>query len=136
MNNRLVTAHMAAAEIYAQLSYATRRKVGCVIVKGDTIIAIGYNGTPPGWNNACEGEDGKTVAEVLHAEQNALDKIVRSTVSSEDSTVFVTTAPCIECAKRLMGARVLKVYYRDVYRNEDGLKFLEQSGIQTEKVTT
>lgn len=136
MNERLVTAHMAAAEIYAQLSYATRRKVGCVIVKADTIIAIGYNGTPPGWNNACEGEDGKTVAEVLHAEQNALDKIVRSTVSSEGATVFVTTAPCMECAKRLMGARVLKVYYRDVYRSDDGLKFLEQSGIQTEKVTT
>lgn len=136
MNERLVTAHMAAAEIYAQLSYATRRKVGCVIVKADTIIAIGYNGTPPGWNNACEGEDGKTVAEVLHAEQNALDKIVRSTVSSEGSTVFVTTAPCMECAKRLMGARVLKVYYRDVYRSDDGLKFLEQIGIQTEKVTT
>ena len=134
MKQRLIAAHMAAAEVYAQLSYAVRRKVGCVIVKGDTIVAIGYNGTPPGWDNKCEDEHGKTIAEVLHAEQNALDKIVRSTVSSEGASVFVTTAPCIECAKRLMGARVAKVYYRDIYRNSDGLNFLEQSGIPTQKV--
>lgn len=134
MNERLKRAHMQVANIYAQLSYAVRRKVGCVIVKGDTIVAIGYNGTPAGWDNACEGSDGKTLPEVLHAEQNALDKLVRSTTSSEGSSVFVTTAPCIECAKRLHGARVKEVFYKEIYHSDAGLQFLGQVGIKVEKV--
>lgn len=134
MNERLKRAHMKVASIYADLSYAVRRKVGCVIVKGDTIVAIGYNGTPPGWSNACEGIDGHTLPEVMHAEQNALDKLVRSTTSSEGASVFVTTAPCIECAKRLHGARVKEVFYRDIYRTDAGLQFLHQVGITTEKI--
>jgi dCMP deaminase len=134
MNTRLKLAHMRAAGVYAELSYAQRRKVGCVVVKGDTIVAIGYNGTPPGWDNACEGVDGKTIPEVIHAEQNALDKIMRSAVSSEGASVFVTTAPCIECAKRLLGARVKEVFYRDVYRTEEGLYFLQRAGIHTERI--
>ena len=134
MKQRLIAAHMAAAEVYAQLSYAIRRKVGCVIVKGDTIVAIGYNGTPPGWDNCCEGADGKTLPEVLHAEQNALDKLVRSSASSLGADVFVTAAPCVECAKRLLGARVKAVYYADAYRNDDGLNLLKRAGIITERI--
>ena len=126
---------MRAAEVYAVESHATRRKVGCVVVKDDTIIAIGVNGTPSGWSNVCEDSaTGRTLPEVIHAEQNALDKITRSTVSSVGSSVFVTTAPCIECAKRPNGAKVHAVYYREVYRNDDGLKFLRKCGIHVEQI--
>jgi dCMP deaminase len=128
-------AHMAVAEIYAQLSYAKRRQVGCIVVKNDTVIAIGYNGTPEGWSNDCETVDGsKTLPEVIHAEQNALDKVIRSNVSSVGSSVFVTTAPCIECAKRLYGARVKEVFYREVYRDEAGIDFLRRAGVHVEPI--
>lgn len=134
MNERHKHAHMRAALVYGALSYAERRKVGCVIVKDETIVAIGYNGTPPGWDNCCEGADGKTLPEVLHAEQNALDKLVRSSASSLGADVFVTAAPCVECAKRLLGARVNAVYYADAYRNDDGLNLLKRAGIITERI--
>lgn len=135
MNERHKNAHMRVAHVYAALSYAQRRKVGCVIVKDETIIAIGYNGTPPGWNNRCETPDGSaTLPEVIHAEQNALDKLVRSSTSSIDSDVFVTTAPCIECAKRLLGARIKSVYYADVYSSTQGLDLLKKAGIYTERI--
>lgn len=125
---------MKVAQAYAGLSYAQRRQVGCVIVIDD-IVVPGYNGTPAGWDNRCEVPDGSaTLPEVIHAEQNALDKIVRSTLSSVGASVFVTTAPCIECAKRLQGARVREVFYRDVYRNEDGIEFLRRAGIHVERV--
>lgn len=134
MKHKFKRIHMAVAEQYARLSQAQRRQVGCVIVIDD-IVVPGYNGTPPGWNNRCETPDGSaTLPEVIHAEQNALDKIVRSTLSSEGASVFVTTAPCIECAKRLLGARVKEVFYRDVYRNEDGIEFLRQAGIHVERI--
>ena len=134
MNPRIMLAHMKAAQAYADLSYAKRRKVGCVVVKDDTIVAIGYNGTPEGWDNACEGADGKTLPEVIHAVQNAMDKLMRSTSSSVGASVFVTTAPCFTCAMRLYGARVSGVYYRDVYRSEEGLAFLAKVGIKTERI--
>jgi dCMP deaminase len=130
----MVQAHMQVAGIYARLSYARRRQVGCVVVRDDTIVAIGYNGTPPGWDNRCEGEDGQTLPQVIHAEQNALDKITRGSASSVGSTMFVTTAPCIECAKRIFGAGIRKVYYNEVYRSDDGLQFLESVGIETERI--
>lgn len=135
MKTKFIEAHMKVAEVYAQLSYAERRKVGCVVVKYDTIIGIGYNGTPPGWSNRCEDESThKTKPEVIHAEQNALDKITKSTVSSENAVMFVTTAPCIECAKRIFGAGIRKVYYREVYRNDDGIQFLNTAGIPCQEV--
>jgi len=134
MKNKFKTVHMNVAEQYARLSYAQRRQVGCVIIIDD-IVVPGYNGTPTGWDNRCETADGSaTLPEVIHAEQNALDKIVRSTLSSVGASVFVTTAPCIECAKRLQGARVKEVFYRDVYRNEDGIEFLRRAGIHVERV--
>ena len=133
--HRLVFAHMAAAEAYAQLSHATKRKVGAIIVKDDSVIGIGYNGTPAGWDNACEDEHGVTKPEVMHAEQNALDKVTKGTVSSVNSAMFCTTAPCLECAKRIHGAGVVAVFYRDVGRNSvAGLAFLEAAGIFTKDV--
>lgn len=134
MKSKFKTVHMAVAQSYAKLSYANRRKVGCVIVI-DGIVFPGYNGTPEGWDNSCEAEDGSvTLPEVIHAEQNALDKITRSTLSSVGASVFVTTAPCMECAKRLHGAKVKEVFYRDVYRTDAGIEFLKKSGIHVEQV--
>jgi dCMP deaminase len=134
MKDKFKRVHMQVAEQYARLPRAERRQVGCVIVIND-IVVPGYNGTPTGWDNHCETADGSaTLPEVIHAEQNALDKIIRSTMSSEGASVFVTTAPCIECAKRLLGARVKEVFYRDVYRNEDWLDFLVRGGVQVERI--
>lgn len=133
MKARYKAIHMKVAEDYAQLSYAKRRKVGCVIVINDIVIP-GYNGTPPGWDNVCEDLNNKTRPEVIHAEQNALDKLIKTTMSSVGASVFVTTAPCLECAKRLLGANVKEVFYKDIYRNEDGLDFLRTAGIPVEHI--
>lgn len=133
MKPKFKTAHMMAAQVYAGLSYAKRRKVGCVIVKDDSIIGIGYNGTPPGWDNRCE-EAGVTRPEVMHAEQNALDKVTRGTISSMGASVFVTTAPCMECAKRILGAGIQNVFYSEIYRSDEGILFLMKAGIHVEQI--
>lgn len=142
MKQKFIDAHMKVAETYAQLSSAKRLQVGAVLVKNDTIIGIGYNGMPAGWTNECEDvellEDGgkvlTTKPEVIHAESNCLMKVARSTNSTEGSVMFVTHAPCIHCAKLIHQAGVRKVFYRDVYRNEDGLEFLANCGIELEVV--
>lgn len=134
MKQKFKDIHMQVAENYAKLSYANRKKVGCVIVIDD-IVVPGYNGTPAGWDNSCEVEDGTaTLPHVIHAEQNALDKITRSALSSVGASVFVTTAPCIECAKRLQGARVKEVFYKELYRSTEGIDFLIRAGIPVEKI--
>lgn len=133
---------MKAAQVYAELSTAERLQVGCVIVKDNTIIGIGYNGMPSGWSNVCEeyvpmSDDTmvhKTKPEVLHAETNALAKIARSTNSSEGASMFVTHAPCLDCAKLIHQSGINSVYYRNTYRSEDGIKFLEKCNIKVEKV--
>ena len=134
---------MQAAEVYAKLSSAKRLQVGCVVVKNDTIIGIGYNGMPSGWDNNCEEEylyeDGgsqlRTRAEVMHAESNALAKIARSTNSSENATIFVTHAPCLDCAKLIHQAGINSVYYRKSYRDDKGIDFLKKCGVQIENVS-
>jgi dCMP deaminase len=142
MKKKYIEAHMKAAEVYSQLSSAVRLQVGCVVVKDNTIIGIGYNGMPSGWTNDCEDEyinhAGekvlKTKHEVLHAETNAIAKIARSTNSSEGAALFVTHAPCLDCAKIIHQAGINSVYYRNTYRTEDGLHFLEKCGINVENV--
>lgn len=142
MKRKFVEAHMKVAETYAQLSSAKRLKVGAVIVKNDTIIGIGYNGMPSGWTNECEDQtyvddfhvEMVTKPEVIHAESNALCKVTKSTNSSEGADMFVTHAPCIHCAKLIHQSGVRKVFYRDSYRNEDGLKFLEKCGVEIENI--
>ena len=147
MKSKFIDAHMKVAETYANLSSATRLKVGCVIVKNDTIIGIGYNGMPSGWDNVCEEVDTptlpylqgegpilKTKKEVIHAEINAISKVARSTNSSDGADMFITHAPCIECAKSLFQSGIRKIFYRNTYRTEDGLKFLEKCGVAIEKV--
>lgn len=132
------TAHMRAAHIYAELSTARRLKVGALVVKDDRIISIGYNGMPKGWDNNCEFEleDGtiKTKPEVLHAETNAIAKLARSSESGLDATLFVTHSPCLDCAKIIYQSGIKYVYYATDYRDDRGIIFLRNSGIQVEKL--
>lgn len=149
MNERMMQAHMQVAETYAKLSHARRLQVGAIVVKDDRIISIGYNGMPAGWNNNCEdesvelysGHEGsihrtvlKTKPEVLHAEANAISKLARSTESGLGSTLFVTHAPCLDCAKLVYQSGVNSVFYRNSYRNEDGIRFLEKCKIEVRKI--
>jgi dCMP deaminase len=142
MKQKYIDAHINAAEVYSKLSSAKRLQVGCVVVKDNTIIGIGYNGMPSGWSNVCEeyvpmSDDTmvhKTKPEVLHAETNALAKIARSTNSSEGASMFVTHEPCLDCAKLIHQSGINSVYYRNTYRSEDGIKFLEKCNINVKKV--
>ena len=127
--NKWNEAHMRTAENYASLSSAKRLKVGCVIVKDNRIISIGYNGMPSGWDNVCE-TDGKTKDEVLHAEANAITKVAMSSESCYNGDIYTTTAPCLECAKLIYQSGISKVFYRTPHlRSEDGIKFLDKCDI-------
>lgn len=117
----------------AEMSRCNRKKVGCVIVKEDNIIAFGWNGTPAGDDNCCEGEDGLTKPNVIHAEDNALRKLTRSDSNSTGAEVFITAAPCIRCAEKLSDARIKKIYYAEIYGGHvEGLAHLEQHSIDSE----
>lgn len=144
MKPKFIDYYMKIAEVTSGLSYAKRLNVGAVIVKDNQILATGYNGMPSGWENVCETEVMETYAgfegailntklvtkpEVLHAETNAIAKVAQSTESSKDATLFCTHAPCIECAKLIYQSGITTVYYRDQYRSDAGLKFLELSGV-------
>ena len=119
--NKWNEAHMRTAENYASLSSAQRLKVGCVIVKDNRIISIGYNGMPSGWDNVCE-TDGKTKDEVLHAEANAITKVAMSSESCYNGDIYTTTAPCLECAKLIYQSGISKVFYRTPHlRSESSL---------------
>jgi dCMP deaminase len=143
MKQKWIEAFMDTAERFAQLSSAKRLQVGAVVVKDNRITSIGYNGTPAGWDNTCEyryvnpqthiAED-VTKPEVIHAEANAISKLAKSSESGEGAAIFITHAPCVECAKLIYGAGIKHVYYRNSYRSEDGLNFLVKCNIETEKV--
>ena len=122
--------YMRMAVIWAENSYCKRRQVGALIVKDKMIISDGYNGTPVGFENVCEDEDGTTKPYVLHAEANAITKIARSGNSSEGATMYVTASPCIECAKLIIQAGIKRVVYSDSYRLEEGLELLRRVGIE------
>lgn len=122
--------YMRMALIWAENSYCQRRQVGALIVKDKMIISDGYNGTPAGFENVCEDENGVTRPYVLHAEANAITKIARSSNSSEGSTMYVTASPCIECAKLIIQAGIKRVVYAEKYRLEDGLDLLKKANIE------
>lgn len=122
--------YMRMAAIWAENSYCKRRKVGALIVKDKMIISDGYNGTPAGFENNCEDENGLTIPYVLHAEANAITKVSRSNNSSEGATLYVTTSPCIECAKLIVQAGVKRVVYAQNYRLSDGLDLIKKAGIE------
>lgn len=128
-----INAHMKAAYAYAELSYCTKRQVGCVLVKDGSIIAIGYNGTPSGEENICEDDNNKTKSHVTHAEDNALRKLTKRTESSSNCHVFITTAPCISCAEKLIAADVADIYYDAIYKNDDGIRYLNDRGFKVTK---
>ena len=122
--------YIRMAQIWAENSYCSRRKVGAVIVKDKMIISDGYNGTPAGFENVCEDENGLTKPYVLHAEANAITKIACSNNSSKGATMYVTTSPCIECAKLIIQAGIKRVIYSEKYRLEDGLDLLRRANIE------
>ena len=122
------------AILISELSHCERRKVGCVIVKDDRVISFGYNGTPAQWDNVCEDEDGNTKSEVMHSESNALSKLAKCNESGQDAILFVTTIPCMECAKLIKQSGIKEVYYLDKYRKSDGEDFLIKCGITPLKV--
>lgn len=122
--------YLDMAQRWAQNSYCKRRQVGALLVKDRMIISDGYNGTPVGFENVCEDEDtGKTKPYVLHAEANAITKVAKSGNSSSGATMYVTTAPCLECAKLIIQAGIVRVVYRDSYTVSDGLDLLKRAGI-------
>jgi len=129
---------MDVAYRFAELSHARRLHVGAIIVKDDRIISIGYNGMPAGWENNCEltQEDGTLVTrpEVLHAEMNALMKLAKSTESGNAASIFITHAPCMDCAKSIYQAGILEVYYSEDYRTNNGIAFLKQCDIKVRKI--
>jgi dCMP deaminase len=158
MKQKFLSAYMQTAKIFADLSTARRLHVGAIVVKDDRIISIGYNGMPSGWSNDCEilettyderdthsSNDWqfdektkkyhrlKSKPEVLHAERNALDKLARGHESGLGAAMFITHAPCLECAKSIYGAGIDQVYYGEEYRSTDGVKFLEKCKIKISK---
>lgn len=122
------------ASIWAKNSYCRRRQVGALIVKDRMIISDGYNGTPSGFENVCEDENGVTKPYVLHAEANAITKVAKSGNSSAGSTLYVTASPCVECAKLIIQSGISRVVYRDEYRLTDGIELLQRAGIEVVKI--
>lgn len=123
--------YLRMAAIWSENSYCTRRKVGALLVKDKMIISDGYNGTPSGFPNVCEATDGYTLPYVLHAEANAITKVARSNNSSEGSTLYVSTSPCMECSKLIIQAGIKRVVFSELYRVTDGLDLLAKAGIET-----
>ena len=134
LKSKFIEAHLKVARIYGDLSTATRLKVGCIIVKDDRIISIGYNGMPSGGSNVCE-EDGKSKPEVLHAETNAITKLAKSTQSSLGSTMYITISPCIDCAKLIIQSGIARVVYGELYRSSAGVNLLENAQIVVNELT-
>lgn len=149
MKQKWIDAYMDTAERFAQLSSARRLHVGAIVVKDDRIISIGYNGMPSGWDNNCEDEITPTLPylqgdspvlkskpEVLHAETNAIAKLAKSNESGLGATMFVTHAPCLDCAKLIYQSGISSVLYRDSYRDNDGLNMLRNCNVEVKKYLT
>ncbi len=132
--NKFDIAYLKMAQEWAKLSYCERRHVGALIVKDRMIISDGYNGTPSGFENRCEDNEGKTQWYVLHAEANAILKLASSTQSGKDATLYVTLSPCKECSKLVLQSGIRKVVYLDDYSDNDGIKFLKNHNIEILKI--
>jgi len=122
--------YLEMASVWSKNSYCKRRRVGALLVKDRMIISDGYNGTPSGFENICEDDEGHTKAYVLHAEANAITKVAKSGNSSEGATMYVTTSPCLECAKLIIQAGIKRLVYKDNYRITDGVDLLVKAGIE------
>lgn len=126
--------YLEMASVWARNSYCKRRQVGALLVKDRMIISDGYNGTPSGFENNCEDENGVTKPYVLHAEANAISKVAKSGNSSEGATLYVTASPCLECAKLIIQSGIKRVVYKNPYRLTDGIDLLARAGIEVEQV--
>ncbi len=122
--------YLRMARIWAENSYCKRRQVGALIVKDKSIISDGYNGTPSGFENICEDDQGVTKKYVLHAEANAITKVAASTNNCSGATVYVTASPCIECAKLIIQAGIKRVVYSEEYHLRDGVELLQHAGVE------
>ncbi len=123
-------AYLRMAQEWGKLSYCKRKQVGAIIVKDRMIISDGYNGTPTGFENVCEDEEGYTKWYVLHAEANAISKVASSTQSCAGATLYITLSPCKECSKLIHQSGIVRVVYQNSYKDDSGLKFLEKAGIK------
>lgn len=123
-------AYLKMANEWAQLSHCNRKKVGALIVKDRMIISDGYNGTPSGFENYCEDEEGYTKWYVLHAEANAILKVASSTQSCKGATLYITLSPCQQCSKLIHQAGIKRVVYASAYKDRSGLDFLEKAGVE------
>ncbi|MCQ2169219.1 MAG: dCMP deaminase family protein [Bacteroidales bacterium] len=132
--NKFDRSYLEMAAVWAKNSYCKRRQVGALIVKDRMIISDGYNGTPSGFENVCEDDNGVTKPYVLHAEANAITKVSKSGNSSDGATLYVTASPCLECAKLIIQAGIKRVVYSDEYRLTDGIDLLRRAGVECEKV--
>lgn len=126
--------YLEMAEIWAKNSYCKRRQVGALIVKDKMIISDGYNGTPSGFENVCEDEDFRTKPYVLHAEANAITKVAKSNNSSENATLYVTTSPCMECAKLIIQSGIRRVVFDNDYHDDEGISLLKRAGIEVRNI--
>lgn len=141
MKQKFIDLYMDIARRVSKLSYARRLHVGAVIVKDDTVISYGYNGMPAGWDNNCEDilVDGitsqlKTKPEVLHAESNAIAKLAKSSNSGLGADMFITHSPCLDCAKLIYQSGIKRVWFDENYRNDNGIQFLKQSGVEVAQI--
>jgi dCMP deaminase len=132
--NKYDKAYLRIAREWSRLSYCNRRKVGAIIVKDRMIISDGYNGTPSGFENCCEDNDGLTKWYVLHAEANAILKVARSTQSCEGATLYITMSPCKDCSKLIHQSGIKRVVYQDDYKDNSGIAFLERAGVTVDCV--
>lgn len=128
--NKFDKAYLKMAQEWAKLSYCKRKQVGALIVKDRMIISDGYNGTPSGFENCCEDEDGRTHWYVLHAEANAILKLAASTQSAKGATLYLTLSPCKECSKLILQAGINRLVYINEYSDDDGISFLKNHGIE------
>lgn len=128
-------AYLRIATEWGQLSYCQRKKVGAIIVKNKMIISDGYNGTPSGFENCCEDNDGLTKWYVLHAEANAILKVAKSTQSCENATLYITMSPCKECSKLIHQSGITRVVYVASYKDKEGIEFLEKAGVEIVQIS-
>lgn len=128
--NKYDKAYLKIAKEWGQLSYCQRKKVGAIIVKDKMIISDGYNGTPSGFENCCEDEEGTTKWYVLHAEANAILKVAKSTQSCDNATLYITMSPCRDCSKLIHQAGIVRVVYQNNYKDLAGIEFLKRAGVE------
>ncbi|MCW9038303.1 dCMP deaminase family protein [Altibacter sp.] len=128
-------AYLRMAQEWSKLSYCLRKQVGAIIVKDKMIISDGYNGTPTGFENFCEDEEGYTKWYVLHAEANAISKVASSTQSCNGATLYITMSPCKECSKLIHQAGIKRLVYFQEYKDNSGVKFLEKAGVSITHIT-